>query len=400
MLSVDERPDLSRFFGLALACIRSGIGVPVLANLTERATVLSPESGRVVTFDREGRWIYYIRRGQTFKRSLGSQVHLRFRRQVRQRCQLSHSAAMEVFAEVYGLAHELAAMCQGEVLARLQNEVLHWSPESLAKEEERFSLAYRPITILPPDQYLSIVLQATEGCTWNHCTFCNFFMDRPFRVRSTEDFEEHTQRVRELLGQGLLLRRGIFLADGNALALSFGRLEPLVDLARRYFPNRELFGFVDLFSGERRRYDEWRALRERGLRRVYVGMESGLDELLELVNKPGSAADLENFVATLKRAGLQVSLIIMVGLGGHEYRCRHGEATRDLLLQLPLQKTDLVYLSPFVEHKGSSYHERRVRMGLTPLTEIEVESEVQRLAKQLRGGGLKVSRYDIREFVY
>jgi len=373
---------------------------PILANLSPRATVLSPDRGRVVTFDREGRWLYYFRRGKTFKRSLASEVHLRFRQQGRQRRRLEKSEALALFSEVYELAQDLVAWSVGEVQQRLHNEVLRWTPERLAGEAVRFAAAYRPIAILPPDQYLSVVLQATEGCTWNACTFCNFYMDRPLRVHGAGGFREHADRVKLLLGEGLRLRRGIFLGDGNALALSNDRLDPLLEVARDTFPGRDLFGFVDLYSGDRRSADEWAHLADKGLRRVYVGMETGLDELLQWVDKPGSARDLRQFVETLKAVGMQVSLIVIVGLGGREYRLAHREATRDLLFGLPLDRQDLVYLSPFVEHDDGAYRERRVAAGLTPMDEPEVESELAHLATELRGRGLRASRYDIREFVY
>lgn len=373
---------------------------PALANLTERATVLSPDRGQVVTFDRDGRLVYYFRRGETFKRSLGSEIHLRFRTVSRQRRQLTQPEARQIFCEVLELARQQLPLTSGEIRRRLEEEILTWSVDSLADEAEKFQSAYRPISILPPDQYRSIVLQATEGCSWSRCTFCNFYMDRPFRSRSVAQFQNHVAAVKNLLGEGLRLRQGIFVADGNALALANRRLEPLLDQAVEAFPAQELFGFVDLYSGERRSAADWKYLRRRGLRRVYIGMETGLDELLEFVNKPGSATEMEDFVRVLKGIGLEISLIVMVGLGGQEYRERHRNASRDLLLRLPLDRQDLIYLSPFVEHGNTDYSRQRLDAGLTAMSEAEIELELAGLARELRGAGLRASRYDIREFIY
>ncbi len=376
------------------------VGTALLANLSPRATVLSPDRQQVVTFDREGRWIYYFRRGETFKRSLASEVHWRFRQGVRLRRRLPDPEARELFGEIHELTRELTESYSGPALGRLRDEIIRWDPESLMREADRFRAAYRPIAILPPDQYLAVVLQATEGCSWNKCTFCNFYMDRPFRSRIPDDFRAHSEAVRQLLGRGLRLRRGLFLADGNALALSNKRLDPLLDVAQEAFPGRELFGFVDLYSGDRRTVAEWAYLADRGLRRVYVGMETGLDELLDWVNKPGSAEELRHFVSVLKGAGLEVSLIVMVGLGGEGFRHRHRQASREVLCSLSLEPRDQVYLSPFVEHPGSAYHERRVTEGLLPMSADEVEVELGNWASDLRQAGMRVSRYDIREFVY
>ena len=373
----------------------------LLFNLTSGATVISPDRRHSMTFDREGRLHFYFRRGSTYKRSLGSDVHLRFQDAGRQRRELTGTEAASIFAETYGKAREVAKIAQGGLKSRLDEEILRWSPASLAEERERFLAVYRPVSILPPDQYLSIVVQATEGCSWNRCTFCSFYMDRPFKTKSADEFRRHVEGVKDLLGAGIRLRRGVFLADGNALALSLQRLEPLVGIAREVFPDRPLFGFVDLFSGERRPADHWPRLAEMGLERVYVGMETGLDELLHRVNKPGSAAELIDFVGELKKASLSVCLILMMGLGGREYRIEHARASLDVLERLPLDKTDLVYLSPFVEGpKSVDLGLDSASSDLTPMTEEEVEVELQRFAGRVRRLGIQASRYDIREFIY
>lgn len=372
----------------------------LLASLTPRATVLSPDRAHSVTFDREGRWLFYFAQGRTYKRSLGSEVHLRFRRKVRQRRRLPAREARRIFEEVHALARQVHAISAGEIRRRLGEEILLWTPERLQAEATRFQLAYRPIPILPPDQYRAIVLQATEGCTWNQCTFCNFYMDRPFRVRTPAEFAVHVDAVRELLGEGIRLRSDVFLADGNALALANRRLLPLLRIAQHSFPGRKINGFVDLFSGERKSLAQWRALRGQGLQRIHVGMETAVDELLAFVNKPGSALELREFVGLLKQADLQISLIVMIGLGGREFRHRHARASQQLLLGLPLDSLDQVYLSPFVEHAGSQYELRRREAGLTAMTEREVEEDMAEMASRLRAGGLRVGRYDIREFIY
>lgn len=376
------------------------IGSQLLASLTTRATVLSPDRAHSITFDREGRWLFYFCNGRTYKRSLASEVHLRFRQGTRRRRQLSDEEARQVFEEVQQLAQDIHGISTGEVRRRLAEEILPWTPTRLAAEKSRFQLAYRPISILPPDQYLAVVLQATEGCTWNDCTFCNFYMDRPFRIREATEFAAHVTAVQHLLGEGLRLRRDIFLADGNALAMSNRKLLPLLEIVQEFFPGRRLNGFVDLVSGERRTADDWRELRGQGLERVHVGMESGLDELLEFVNKPGSAQELTEFVAVLKSVDLQISLIVMIGLGGREFRHRHRAASENLLLDLPLDRRDQIYLSPFIEHAGSTYQQQRQAAELTPMSEDEVEEEMTQMASRLRREGLRVSRYDIREFVY
>ena len=187
--------------------------------LRPEATVLSL-GRRVLSFDREGRPYHYFREGKTYKRALAGSLHLRYREGERRRRRLAPEEALGVYQEVLDLAE---AHLRDE---RRREEVLRWTPEGLL-DPTPYRRAYAwPVSILPPDAYLSVVLQATTGCTWNRCAFCSFYQDRPFQKRTPEAFREHIQAVLALLGRGRLLRRGVFLADGNALALS----EPLLPL--------------------------------------------------------------------------------------------------------------------------------------------------------------------------
>lgn len=376
-----------------------------LMELTARVSATSTVFGRdpewVLSFDREGRLLTYVRGEHLFKRALDSRVFQRHREEGQRWRLLADRERRVVLAEAYALAGETAPGAPADLGERLEAEVLPWTVERLLAEGERFRRAYpQPISILPPDRYLSIVLQATQGCTWNRCTFCSFYQGRPFHAAGPEELREHVAAVRELLGRDAARRRSLFLADGNALALGNRRLVPLLEIAREVFPGEAITGFVDVYSGGKHDPTDWRELAGLGLTQVYIGMETGLDELLRWVDKPGSRAELADFVGELEAAGVAVSLIVMVGLGGRGFRDRHREATLSALLEMPLDRGDLIYLSPFAEEPGSAYAARREGEGLEAMTAGEIEAETEVYAKVLRGKGLRVGRYDIREFVY
>lgn len=287
----------------------------------------------------------------------------------------------------------------------------------------RFRQVYRPVTILPPDQYLAVVLQATEGCSWNRCTFCNFYRDRPFRVRTAAQFAVHLDAVRAFLGPSLGLRRTIFLADANAMVTPQPLLLSHMEAAARVFPvpppglaggalaawRREhpvhfegFYSFLDVFTGSvtkgRREFEEMAA---RGLRRVYVGLETGSDDLLAFLNKPGTPTDAVELVREMKAAGLAVGVIVMVGAGGDRYAARHVAETVRVVRAMGLGPGDIVYLSPFLEHPGLEYAGRARAEGVRALTEDEVGTQLETLRAALRSTpGPRVSLYDIREFIY
>ena len=163
-----------------------------------------------------------------------------------------------------------------------------------------------------------------------------------------------------------------------------------------------MYGFVDVFTGEKKSVEDWGELRRAGLCRVYVGVESGSDELLDWLNKPGSSEDARLFVERLKSAGLRVSVIFMVGVGGTRFAAEHTRRTLDLADRLDLDRTDVVYLSPFRMTKGSAYAGYAERTGAEALDDDSALAQYTRLREGIRRAlpGTRVTRYDIREFVY
>ncbi len=381
------------------------------------ATVLSPSCREVVSYDLEGRVRSWFVDGTVYKRTLASDVVARRSeahpspttpRGPRHRWAVPADEADELFrraavlaAAAEGATDAVPADARDALRARL-HEARAWSPERLRAEGGRFAAAYAPIPILPPDQYGAVVLQATFGCSWNRCTFCSFYQDRPFQVRPAAAFAAHVDAVRELLGRAADARRSVFLADGNALVLANARLRPILDAARAAFPGRPFAGFVDVFGGERKSVDEWRELRALGLERVAIGVETGHDPLLGWLNKPGGADEAAAFVADLKRAGVRVSIILMVGVGGRRYAKAHVRDTAALLERLALDAGDVVYLSPFVVHAGSGYEGRAAADGVAPLepTEVTAQYRVLRAAARAAAPRTPAARYDIDEFVY
>ena len=132
------------------------------------------------------------------------------------------------------------------------------------------------------------MLQATFGCSWNRCTFCSFYEDRPFRARSASEFREHCDRVRDLLGRGGTLRRQIFLADGNALILDDDRLRPLLDTVRRGLSRiARSAGSSTCSPASARTPRAGPCCASAASSNVCIGLETGDDALLELAEQAG-----------------------------------------------------------------------------------------------------------------
>ena len=287
-------------------------------------------------------------------------------------------------------------------------EILSWTPETLEADAERFRSVYLPVPILPPDQYEALVVQVTEGCAYNQCAFCRFYRDRAFRVKPPAELAEHIRAVGKFFGPSLSLRRSVFLADANALMLSAERLAQTFDLVRRVLPFgptglRGIYSFIDAFSGVPKSVDHFRALADRGLRRVYLGLETGCDDLLRSLGKPGSRHDALVLVRALRDAGIGVGIIVLLGVGGETYQSRHVEETLAAINAMALGSQDILYLSPLAADQDAPYRRQERETGIRPLSEEEMNGQLSALRSGLRGGPagrVKVAVYDIRDFLY
>ena len=113
--------------------------------------------------------------------------------------------------------------------------------------------------------------------------------------------------------------------------------------------------------------EDYQALAERGLKRVYIGLESGHDPLLEFVRKPGRAPDAIETVQTIKAAGIKVGIIVLIGLGGERFAAGHVADTISVLNQMPLDAGDVLYFSDLVEEPGTPYPISAEQQGIRAL---------------------------------
>ncbi len=280
------------------------------------------------------------------------------------------------------------------------------SLEFYKNDVSNYHSVYKPVGILPPDQYISVVLQLTEGCSFNKCTFCSFYRDRPFLIKSPVVFEQHIINVKNFLGNGLSLRRTIFLGDANALVVPTIKLIPLMEKIHNHLDVEKLggiFAFLDGFSGEKKSTGDYKKLRDLGMNKIYIGLESGNNQLLKFLNKPGSAQDALNAVQTIKSSGISVGIIVLLGAGGKQYEVNHIADTVDIINQMNLDADDLIYFSELIESEGLEYSQIAFSENLKPLSSTERLEQRRRIEEQLlfsNSGTPHISTYDIRDFVY
>tara|TARA_Y100000294_G_scaffold64906_1_gene61435 strand:- start:7719 stop:8906 length:1188 start_codon:yes stop_codon:yes gene_type:complete len=357
------------------------------------------------TFDRTGRLLGMYVSGVNYRRTLDNRFVRKSREMIegetyREVSLIPWKEAENLLAQSHHLLEQAQNLPAG--FADMARKVLARKMDDLEEEGERFRRIYLPVTILPPDQYMALVLQITEGCNYNLCTFCNFYRDRPFRIKSMPEVEEHITRVLDFFAAGLTLRKSVFLADANALATPQERLVSFLEMIRTKIPQRRVYSFIDVFTGLKKTAEDFARLKTLGLQRVYLGVESGSADLLELLNKPQLTEDVIQLAESLKAGGLDLGLIFLAGAGGKKYHGAHLAESLELVRRLPLGKGDIVYISEFYE-TNMEYNRvlKEVKASLPERKDVRrMAVEFNREMRTVVPIGTAVSVYDIQQFLY
>jgi radical SAM superfamily enzyme YgiQ (UPF0313 family) len=185
----------------------------------------------------------------------------------------------------------------------------------------------------PPSEADSFIVRVMRGCPHNACTFCNTFREIPCKALPVEEITAGMdQDVRDIGPQHLHLVKSMYLEGGDPLALRTGRLLAIMAHARRVFPALERFAcYASARFTVKKKAEELAALSRAGLRRVFVGLESGSDAILRRTNKRCTTADLLQAGTLLGEAGIEMDVSMMLGIGGVELSSEHARATADLI---------------------------------------------------------------------
>ena len=192
-----------------------------------------------------------------------------------------------------------------------------------------FPIAYIEPVFRPPSEAHSLILPVTNGCSWNHCTFCEMYTQpqKKFRARDEEQVLEEIRRA----GERLIVQR-VFLADGDALVLPTRRLLNILQAIREHMPEVERVSSYCLPRNLRKKsVDELKELADAGLKMAYVGCESGDDEVLARVNKGETFDSSLSALEKLGAAGITRSVMILNGLGGTTLSEQHADNSARLM---------------------------------------------------------------------
>jgi len=199
--------------------------------------------------------------------------------------------------------------------------------------------------IRPPSEANAIIIQVTVGCSHNKCTFCGAYKDpnKKFRVRSNEKITENLAFAARYCGR----QKRVFLADGDALILPHKRLLSLFQQIKSSLPQvNRIAMYGNARAIRSKTVEELKELKRRGLHRIYMGLESGDNDVLAFVKKCETAESMIDAGRRVKEAGIFLSVTVLLGLGGTEGSSKHAYESAQVLNNMQPKQIAALCLMP------------------------------------------------------
>jgi radical SAM superfamily enzyme YgiQ (UPF0313 family) len=245
---------------------------------------------------------------------------------------------------------------------------------------QQFPVQYVEPLFRPPSEGRSLIFQVTNGCSWNRCTYCEMYTDPQKKFRPRAEAEVLAE-IRACAGQGLEPRR-VFLADGDALVLSMRRLRTILGEIKTSLPSVNRVSSYCLPSNLKNKSDEdLQELAALGLKIIYVGAESGDDQVLQHIDKGESYATTADALIRARAAGMKTSVMILNGIGGKRLSRQHALASARLA-----NDTQPDYLATLVLtfYKGREKFEAGFDNRFEELDTVELCDEIRILIEATR----------------
>lgn len=230
----------------------------------------------------------------------------------------------------------------------------------------------------PPSEARSLILQATVGCSHNACIFCVSYKAKKYRVRGAEGISSDLNSLPESYKTRV---SRVFLADGNALAMDTSELLDTLRVLYNELPALARVGVYGYAKDVRNKsVDDLRNLKDAGLGIVYLGLETGDDELLKWAQKGINSEENINACGKIRNAGIPLSLTIILGMGGLENSERYAKATANVLNEInPEYVGALTMMTP----PGTHIHELVESGKFVPMAPMDILKELKILVEHL-----------------
>ena len=196
-------------------------------------------------------------------------------------------------------------------------------------EEE--GMHYEGTRIRPPSEAYSILLQVTVGCSHNKCSFCGTYKEKLFRIKDNDVI------LSDILYASKHMRHQdkLFLMDGDALIIPQKRLMWILDRIKEHLPwVRRVGAYANTKSIKTKSPEELVDLKKNGLGIIFLGVETGVDDVRTKINKGSSSEFCIKMGRKIKAASIKLSVTVLLGIAGRERSLEHARATGKLLSEM------------------------------------------------------------------
>ena len=234
-------------------------------------------------------------------------------------------------------------------------------------------MKYEGTTYRPPPEADSLLLQVTVGCAHNRCRFCDMYRDVSFRRIPMDQIEADLREARGIYPKA----ERIFLVNGDAFVLSTKRLNEIVEKIKTVFPEcRTISMYASIRNIQSKSDRDLKELRRQGVNDLYVGIESGWDEVLTRINKGHTAAEARHQLDRLHRAGIKYIANLMLGVAGSGSGRENARITADFINHTG---PGLIWVGTLGIFEGTELYADMQQGSFVPATEMEILEEEKTL---------------------
>ena len=168
----------------------------------------------------------------------------------------------------------------------------------------------------PPSEANSLLLRVTRGCPWNRCTFCSMYKGMKFEIRPIEEVLGDIESARDLYGDRV---RTVFIGDSNSLVVKTEMLVKILNTLLSSFPHIErVTSYARARTIAKKPLEDLIKIRQAGLDRLHVGLETGDRDLLKEIEKGATPEEMVEAGIKAREAGFEYSLYVLLGLGARK----------------------------------------------------------------------------------
>jgi radical SAM superfamily enzyme YgiQ (UPF0313 family) len=230
----------------------------------------------------------------------------------------------------------------------------------------------------PPSEANSLLLRVTRGCPWNRCTFCSMYKDMKFEIREIEEVLGDIESARDLYGDRI---HTVFIGDSNSLVAKTEMLVKILGSLISSFPHIErVTSYARAKTIAKKPLEDLIKIRQAGLTRLHVGLETGDRDLLKEMDKGATPEEMIAAGKKAKEAGFEYSLYVLLGIGGEEKWEQHARGTAEVLNQV---NPHFIRVRTFIPQPNSPLYEAMARGDFTSPSPETILKETKLLLEKL-----------------